>query len=358
MRFQTILLSLVILTSLLINKNYSSPGGKTNEPSFMKEFYFALSEKTVSIKQILPEGTAAVRQRINDGTKQVSGGDESKETENKKTEKENPGSAEIRNNPDFNLNSSSFQCNSTTSISFKAEAVLAKKINIAVPNEVNGNIFEFNVKKRWPIASLTKLMTSAIVLEKIGLNERVIMSEKAVNSEGETGDFKKGEIFTASDLIKAMLTVSSNDAAAAVAESSARFVDQMQQKAAELKMYQTTFFEPTGLSFINQSTAFDLVKLTDYVYQNHPELIEISGQKETEIVELKSGKPRKLININEFAGSPGFIGGKTGYIEEAGRNLVAIFDANGGKILIVVLGADNAYEEAKKLLKCTSLTFF
>ena len=94
-----------------------------------------------------------------------------------------------------------------------------------------------------------------------------------------------------------MLVSSSNDAAAAIIENfgEKEFIDEMQKKAAELKMFQTSYLEPTGLSFINQSTANDLARLVNYARQNHPELLEISRQKEIEIFELKSKKSRKII---------------------------------------------------------------
>ena len=136
----------------------------------------------------------------------------------------------------------------------------------------------------------------------------------------------------------------------------------MQKKAAELKMFQTSYLEPTGLSFINQSTANDLARLVNYARQNHPELLEISRQKEIEIFELKSKKSRKLLSVNRFAGQPDFIGGKTGYIEESGRNLIALFNINGKIILSIVLGADDSFKETEKIKsfiqKCTSPTLF
>ena len=148
-----------------------------------------------------------------------------------------------------------------------------------------------------------------------------------------------------------MLIVSSNDAAVAVAENfgEREFINEMQKKASELKMFQTTYLEPTGLSFINQSTADDLAKLATYIYFNHPEILEISRQKETELLELKSNTARKLLSIDKFAGEPDFIGGKTGYIEEADRNLIALFEINGKTILTITLGADDSFEETARL---------
>lgn len=225
-------------------------------------------------------------------------------------------------------------------------------------------MFELNPDKRWPIASLTKLMASVVAAEKIGVDEKAAISKEAVSSDGLNGNFKAGEIFTVADLIKAMMTVSSNDAAAATAEmvGEKEFVDEMQKKTAELKMFNTTFLEPTGLSFVNQSTVSDISRLMAYIYLKQPKILEISRQKETEIRELNSNRKRRLPNINHFAGAPDFLGGKTGYIEEAQRNMAAVFDIGGQPILTVVFGADDAFKETEKLKnfieKCTTYTFF
>lgn len=219
--------------------------------------------------------------------------------------------------------------------------------------DYNLTVSELNPEKRWPIASLTKLMTSVIALEAIGSEARVVLSEKAVNTEGAAGDFKPGETFQAYDLVKAMLVASSNDAAAALTEffGEQKFMNEMQRKANDLKMYNTTYLEPTGLSFVNQSTASDLVKLVKYIYENHPEILTVSREPAAELKELKSGKSRKIETVNQFAGQPDFIGGKTGYIDEAGRNLIGLFEIKGQRVLFIVLGAEDAFAEVGALKK-------
>ena len=92
--------------------------------------------------------------------------------------------------------------------------------------------------------------------------------------------------------------------------------------------------------------------MVNYIRANHREIFEISRQKETVITELKSGKTKKLISINFFAGKPDFLGGKTGFLEASGRNLISLFNKNGKSILIIILGADNAFKETENLLKC------
>ncbi|MCX6702730.1 MAG: serine hydrolase [Candidatus Wolfebacteria bacterium] len=213
------------------------------------------------------------------------------------------------------------------------------------------NIVNKSPEKRWPIASITKLMTAIATIEKTDLNKKITISANAAGSEGAAGDFKEGEVFRAGDLLKAMLVISSNDAAIALAESYGQtdFVNEMQRKAADIRMSQTSYVEPTGLSFLNQSTVGDLSRLAEYIYANYPEIYRITRQTEIQIQELKSGKYRKLKNIDEFAGNQDFIGGKTGYIDAAGRNLVALFTVKNRPALSVVLGSDDAFKDTKTL---------
>lgn len=231
--------------------------------------------------------------------------------------------------------------------------ILSAKAFIVKYLDHNLTVLELNPDKRWPIASLTKMMTSIITLEAISSEAKVNLSEKAVNTEGTAGNFKRGEMFKSYDLVKAMMVASSNNAAVALAEflGEQEFINEMQRKANDLKMYNTTYLEPTGLSFINQSTVGDLVKLVNYIYQNHPDIFLISRQKEAELAELKSGEVRKVGTVNQFAGEVDFLGGKTGYIDEAGRNLVALFDINGQRVLFIVLGAEDAFKEVGDLKK-------
>lgn len=209
----------------------------------------------------------------------------------------------------------------------------------------------FNAEQRWPLASLTKLMTAVAALEELSPGQEIIVSENAVLAEGDAGNFKPGEVFSVRDLTKAMMSVSSNDAATALAEfyGIENFVAAMREKARSLQMNQTTFFDPAGLSLANQSTVYDLERLVSYVFSRHPEILTWSALKSLEITELKSKLKRTLVNINQFAGQKDFIGGKTGYLDEASGNLVSLFRHRDKAILIVSLGSENRFADTLTL---------
>jgi D-alanyl-D-alanine carboxypeptidase len=219
--------------------------------------------------------------------------------------------------------------------------------------EVDGSeaIGAYQADYRWPIASITKLMTAVVALERIGAETGVIISQAAVDTEGDSGSFTAGEEFTVKDLIAAMMTVSSNDAAAAVADyvGTPRFFDLMQEKAYELKMTETSFIDATGLSYLNQSTAQDVARLVRYIYETYPEILEVSKRSTNTITELVSKGKRTLKNINAFAGTSGFEGGKTGFTEESKGNLVSLFSYEGKVYTLVVFGTTDRFVETRKL---------
>lgn len=221
-------------------------------------------------------------------------------------------------------------------LSISAPVVLVKELN-------GRELLNANPDQRWPLASVTKLMAAVVTLENIGRSQKIIMSQEAVLSDGDAGNFRVGEVLTAEDLIKAMMVVSSNDAAVALAEffGQENFINAMNAKSKKLLMDSTTFFDPAGLNIANQSTVHDIEKLLRYILSQHPDLLTWSRKKEVDI----SG--RRLLNINKFAGQQDFLGGKTGYLEEANGNLVSLFQSKKGPVLIIVLGAGDRFQETQ-----------
>ncbi len=234
------------------------------------------------------------------------------------------------------------------SLSLSAHLALIRFLND------NNKIYELNVDNRWPVASITKLITALVVEDNVDLSKSITFTDNEILGQNSAEKFKAGETYKASDLLKAMLLLSSNDAAEAFANDFGRdkFIDLMNQKAKDLNLSETSFFDPTGLSAKNQSTPNDIFKIVSYIYQNHPEILKITSQKSAYIVELNSKMRELVLNINNFAGQPDFIGGKTGSIDESGENLVSLFNVNREPVAIVVLGSQDRFGETKELLNC------
>lgn len=214
-------------------------------------------------------------------------------------------------------------------------------------------VYSWNDEKRWPIASLTKLMTALVADDSMFPNKRVPVKEEYVKfAEDAAGTIFAGEEFTVSDLQKALLTVSSNVAAETLAGEYGRpaFIAKMNAYAANIGMENTYFADPSGLSVRNQSTATDLSKLVAFIYANKPGIFAVTRQTASNIYNWKSGETRPLGNINKFAGMPDFIGGKTGTTPESVGNLISVFKVGQyfGRI-IIVLGSEERFKETEKL---------
>ena len=230
------------------------------------------------------------------------------------------------------------------------------KVSAAGAYLMNSNepLYAFRNQKQWPIASVTKLMTTLVTRKLMAETETITMDEEAIAAFGEAGDFKVGEKFKASDLVQAMLLVSSNDAAKALANHYGKeeFVAEMNRLATDIGMTNTVFVDATGLSARNLSTSDDLSKLVRFIWSEDPGIFTITRLPYANIHDIDGGRGRRLDNINLFAGRSNFLGGKTGHLPDSNGNLVSIFNLpdKSSPVIIVVLGAEDRFKETEKIL--------
>lgn len=228
------------------------------------------------------------------------------------------------------------------------------------------SLFLYRPRARWPIASISKLMAAVVAKDQFDTATILTVTQEAVDTEGFAGNMKVGEKYSIADLIKLMLTVSSNDATMLVAQhydqqklgaegyasalsKTALFTALMQQKARELGLNETYFGEPTGLSMVNQSVVGDLAVLASYIQATYPDLFVITANAKNTVLERKRMVRRTETNINPFSGQKGFLGGKTGFTDEAGQGLLSLFEVGGKKYLTIVLGTEDRAGETSKL---------
>ncbi len=208
-----------------------------------------------------------------------------------------------------------------------------------------------NSNKILPIASITKLMTAVVALENIPKDDQVYINWESVKVYGEQGSLKEGDSYEVWDLIHAMLLESSNDAAEALAIQYGRpdFIELMNKKAEEIGMVSTFYFDASGLSFKNVSTVSDLSKLAQYIEKEHSIIWDITR--------LKNYRKDNRIwyNNNHFAGDANYYGGKNGYIDEAKKTLISIFELPISpnnelrKVGAVLLYSDDASSDMEKI---------
>lgn len=228
-----------------------------------------------------------------------------------------------------------------------AEAAISVKNNSSGEQRI---IFEKNADKKLPIASLTKLMTAIISLENYDLLRDITISREADLQEPMQADLKLGDTFSTVNILYIMLIESNNKAAYAMAEQMGekKFVALMNQKALEIGLENTFFQDATGLSEKNISTAKDLAKLAEYIIKNYPEIAEITRIKKFNMPNLG-----EIENTNELLDEiPNIVGGKTGFTRMAKGCMLLIMGEklSGGYFIHIILGADDRFLEAKKLI--------
>lgn len=221
--------------------------------------------------------------------------------------------------------------------------------------------FQRNVDEKNSIASLSKLMTAVIVLENYNLKDKIIISQKAVDTFGSVGNLKVGEIFSVDSLLKMTLIESNNDAAEALAEKIGRsnFISLMNKKAFELNMKDTNFINPTGLDFneSNISTIDDLKKLILYIIEKHPLISEILSISEINI-HHKIETTNILLNENNS-----YIWGKTGFTDKAGECIVLIMQRpfsndKNSYIINIIINSKDRFRDARIMEQWIKESFY
>jgi len=243
-----------------------------------------------------------------------------------------------------------------SNIQTQAPEIEAKSaISVWLVNDREKILFEKETEKVLPIASLTKLMTSYIVLEYYpDLSKIVEISKEAVSQEEYFGNLKVGEGLSLENLLYIMLIESSNDAAFALSEviGQKSFVNLMNWEAEYLGMKNTHFVDSIGISPKNVSTVKDLVILTKKLLER-PLIWEILEKKEFELYNPEGVFHHKLLNTNQLLGRiENIIGGKTGYTPQAKGCFLLVLKGpkEKGFLINVILGSENRFTEMEKLI--------
>jgi serine-type D-Ala-D-Ala endopeptidase (penicillin-binding protein 7) len=193
-----------------------------------------------------------------------------------------------------------------------------------------------------PIASITKLMTAIVILERgLDLGQRIVVSGDDIDTlKGTRSRLRTGSVLTRDQLLLLSLMSSENRAAAALGRTypggTARFVRAMNAKAASLGMTDTRFVEPTGLAPGNVSSARDLAKLVRAAH-DYPLIRAYSTRDQATVKSY--GRALAYRNSNGLVHNAAWDIGlsKTGYIREAGRSLVMRVQLASKDLIVVLL---------------------
>lgn len=239
-----------------------------------------------------------------------------------------------------------------------ADNATAYKGAIVVDAATGNVVFEDRADVLSPPASMTKLMTFAVLHDKLASGALTLTTPVKITPE----DAKMGgtqvfldprETFPVEELVYAMMIQSANDAAHALARvaggSVEAFVELMNAKARELGMTHTTFRTPHGLPPANRKTADgDLTTPRDYARLSRHLLLHTDATKYTSIRLRAFGtgvRPQTMAmkNHNNLLGKVGGIDGlKTGFTAGAGFCLAATAERNGRRVVVVAMGSPDA----------------
>ncbi|MBU0723176.1 hypothetical protein KJ973_03210 [Patescibacteria group bacterium] len=242
-------------------------------------------------------------------------------------------------------------------------------------------LYEKNKNDRMPLASLTKTMTAIIASELLDKNTIITIEKSDLTKEGDLGLFAE-EKWKLADLLDFTLMTSSNDGVSAIVSQAGNlllhnsamistktqnpkeiFVEKMNEKARELGLEQTEFYNESGLDLNTKQsgaygTAKETTRLFEYILNTNPHLLEATTNKISYFFS-QNDLEHTAKNTNEFVELfSGIIGSKTGFTDLAGGNLGVVFDSGiGSPIIIVVLGStiEGRFEDVLKLYKASLL---
>ena len=223
-------------------------------------------------------------------------------------------------------------------------------------------IFEKNADERRPVASVTKLMTILLTLEKLDegsvtLEDKITVSPAAAGQPGSQAFLDAYAVYPLKDILKATIIASANDGAAALAEylagSEDGFAAQMNQKAEELGLENTHYVNCTGLPADGQYTCARDVAAISREVAKHPTYFTYSSTWLDSLTH-PSGRVTDLTNTNRLVRFYKDCDGlKTGSTNEAKYCLSATAERNGMRLIAVVLGVPNSqtrFDEARAMM--------
>lgn len=224
-------------------------------------------------------------------------------------------------------------------------------------------LFEYNADEALPPASVTKVMTILLVLEaidegKITINDPVTVSAYATSMGGSQIYLKENEVMSVSDLLKAVVVASANDAAVALAEhlygTEEAFVARMNERAAELGMVNTNFCNTNGLDDTDTghlTSARDIAIMSREVLK-HPLIFDYSTIWMDSVRNGEFGLTNTNRLIRFYHGANGL---KTGSTSKAGFCISATAERDGMQLIAVIMGAPS--RDTRNALAASLLDF-
>ena len=255
------------------------------------------------------------------------------------------------------------QVNADTVPSVQSEAA------ILIDADTGEVIFAKNEHKKMFPASITKVLTALLTIEKGGLDTVFTANSDTVKvaPEGTTAGIKVGEELTVEQLLYFTMIVSGNEAANGLGQYVSgdikTFCDLMNKRAKELGAQNTFFWNTNGLNDEppakdqHMTTAYDMALIMKKAV-TYPKFVEVISTYSYKTGATNKNKARNYTNSNQMINKKSTyyyeycVGGKTGWTTPAGNTLVTYAIKGDKKLICVVLkanGKQNAYKDSKTL---------
>ena len=224
---------------------------------------------------------------------------------------------------------------------------------VVIDSDTGKVLFEKNKDKKTYPASMTKIMTTLIVFEKLSngtltLDDKFLVSERAWKErEGSSMFVEVDKEIRVEDLLRGIIVQSGNDACIVIAENIAgteeSFAQMMTDKGIEIGLINTNFTNSTGMyNPKNYSTVHDIAKLSRYLINEFPEYYHLFSETEFEWSGIKQKNRNPLLYKN--IGADGL---KTGHLSKSGYGLAASAVNSGRRIISVVNGFETKQKRSQ-----------
>lgn len=220
----------------------------------------------------------------------------------------------------------------------------AARADVVIDTETRTVLFEERAFRTYPIASLAKLMSAVVVLDrKPNLDARATISPAEYTIRGGNLRLDPGETVTLRDLLVASIAASANNAAfalpRAVGLTDEEFVGDMNRKAIVLGLESLRFVDAAGFSPENVGSAYDVARLAAHALTQYPLIAEAARTREYRTTVHGSGRAYVLRNSNPLLSElDPATESKTGYLNEALYCLVLTRPRGEGRLVAVLLG--------------------
>ena len=240
-----------------------------------------------------------------------------------------------------------------TQFSFASYIDTDAETAVVIDADTGKVLFEKDKDKKTYPASMTKIMTTLIVFEKLSngtltLDDKFLVSERAWKErEGSSMFVEVDKEIRVEDLLRGIIVQSGNDACIVIAENIAgtedAFAKMMTDKGTEIGLRNTNFTNSTGMhSPKNYSTVHDLALLSQYLINEFPEYYHLFAETEFEWSGIKQNNRNPLLYKNM-----GVDGLKTGHLSKSGYGLAASAIENGRRIISVTNGFETKQKRSQ-----------